>query len=110
MVVNADVAKLYRMIQIEPQDYLLQSISGDPYEPTCEFSTMLSAPYLAYKYLQHLAEDGKLSHSVASTDIEKNFYVDDMHCTAKLTQLTRVGNWYQIQRSYAAKLQQHEWS
>ncbi|XP_062708860.1 uncharacterized protein LOC134288330 [Aedes albopictus] len=86
IAVNADIAKMYRMIRVQPQDYLLQSIKwrNDPSEPlrTYELTTVTygtsSVPYLATKCLQRLAEDGKASHPVASEVIEKDFYVDDM--------------------------------
>ncbi|XP_062714400.1 uncharacterized protein LOC134291107 [Aedes albopictus] len=86
IAVNADIAKMYRMIRVQPQDYPLQSIKwrNDPSEPlrTYELTTVTygtsSAPYLATKCLQRLAEDGKASHPVASEVIEKDFYVDDM--------------------------------
>lgn len=86
IAVNADIAKMYRMIQVQPQDFPLQSIKWrqDPSEPlrTYELTTVTygtsSAPYLATKCLQRLAEDGELSHPVASKVIKKDFYVDDM--------------------------------
>ncbi|XP_062557875.1 uncharacterized protein LOC134222727 [Armigeres subalbatus] len=86
IAVNADIAKMYRMIGVQREDHPLQSIKwrNDISEPirTFELSTVTygtsSAPYLATKCLQRLAGDGESTHPIASRVIRKDFYVDDM--------------------------------
>ncbi|XP_062534536.1 uncharacterized protein LOC134203684 [Armigeres subalbatus] len=86
IAVNADIAKMYRMIGVQSRDYPLQSIKwrNDASEPirTYELTTVTyvtsSAPYLATKCLQRLADDGKATHSIATKVIKQDFYVDAM--------------------------------
>ncbi|XP_058448801.1 uncharacterized protein LOC131428773 [Malaya genurostris] len=82
----ADIAKMYRMVQVQPADQPLQRIlwreSPDQPIKTYQLTTVTygtaSAPYLATKCLQQLAEDGKLTYVVAARVLKKDFYVDDM--------------------------------
>ncbi|XP_062542405.1 uncharacterized protein LOC134210368 [Armigeres subalbatus] len=86
IAVNADIAKMYRMIGVQREDHPLQSIKwrNDISEPirTFELSTVTygtsSAPYFATKCLHRLADDGESTHPIASRVIRKDFYVDDM--------------------------------
>ncbi|XP_065078258.1 uncharacterized protein LOC135701402 [Ochlerotatus camptorhynchus] len=77
---------MYRMVKVQRRDHPLLSIKwrfapSDPYR-TYELTTVTygtsSAPYLATKCLQRLADDGALTHPAASKVVKKDFYVDDM--------------------------------
>ncbi|XP_058817915.1 uncharacterized protein LOC131681229 [Topomyia yanbarensis] len=82
----ADIAKMYRMVNIASNDHRFQRIlwRDSPSEPirifeltTVTYGTS-SAPYLATKCLQRLAENGAELHPTASKILLKDFYVDDM--------------------------------
>ncbi|XP_058840931.1 uncharacterized protein LOC131696405 [Topomyia yanbarensis] len=82
----ADIAKMYRMVQVQPADQPLQRIlwrdsSAEPIKifqlTTITYGTA-SAPYLATKCLQTLAEDGQQTHPIAAKVVRQDFYVDDM--------------------------------
>ncbi|XP_062713590.1 uncharacterized protein LOC134290461 [Aedes albopictus] len=85
-VVVADVAKMYRMVNMAPADQQYQMIvwRGSPKEPIHSYKLTIvtygtaSAPYLATKCLQTLAEDGTTTHPIGSKVVKKDFYVDDM--------------------------------
>ncbi|XP_058456361.1 uncharacterized protein LOC131433782 [Malaya genurostris] len=82
----ADIAKMYRMVKVTKHDQQLQRIlwrnSTDEQLRTYELTTVTygtaSAPYLATKCLQKLAEDGKQTHPIAARVLKQDFYVDDM--------------------------------
>ncbi|XP_055627216.1 uncharacterized protein LOC129769151 [Toxorhynchites rutilus septentrionalis] len=82
----ADIAKMYRMIRVQPNDRHLQRIlwrdSSDQPISSFELTTVTygtaSAPYLATKCLQKLADYGQQTHSLAASVIRNNFYVDDL--------------------------------
>ncbi|XP_055588728.1 uncharacterized protein LOC129741053 [Uranotaenia lowii] len=82
----ADIAKMYRMIQVQKSDQKLQKIlwrdSTDQPLRTYELLTVTygtaSAPYLATKCLQVLADQGSKTHPLASKILSRCFYVDDM--------------------------------
>ncbi|XP_055589129.1 uncharacterized protein LOC129741431 [Uranotaenia lowii] len=82
----ADIAKMYRMIQIQKSDQKLQRIlwrdSTDQPLRTYELLTVTygtaSAPYLATKCLQVLADQGSKTHPLATKILGRCFYVDDM--------------------------------
>ncbi|XP_055632587.1 uncharacterized protein LOC129773061 [Toxorhynchites rutilus septentrionalis] len=102
--VVADIAKMYRMVNVNPKDHNLQRIlwrksptlpigslrhcgvlkRKSPSHPirTYRLTTVTygtaSAPYLATKCLQTLAESGKISHPVASNVVGNDLYVDDL--------------------------------
>ncbi|XP_058448639.1 uncharacterized protein LOC131428610 [Malaya genurostris] len=82
----ADIAKMYRMIRVQPSDQHLQRIlwreSAEEPVKTFELTTVTygtaSAPYLATKCLTKLGKDSEATHPVAARVIQKDFYVDDM--------------------------------
>ncbi|XP_062703581.1 uncharacterized protein LOC134286035 [Aedes albopictus] len=81
-----DVAKMYRMVLMNAADQQLQRIvwRDSASEPIRTFALTTvtygtaSAPYLATKCLQRLAEEGEKSHPAAAKVLRKDFYVDDM--------------------------------
>ncbi|XP_053687258.1 uncharacterized protein LOC128736793 [Sabethes cyaneus] len=86
IAVVADVAKMYRMVKVQASDQDLQRIlwRDSPTDPikcykltTVTYGTA-SAPYLATKCLQTLAEQGKESHPIGAKAVERDFYVDDL--------------------------------
>ncbi|XP_055604233.1 uncharacterized protein LOC129752485 [Uranotaenia lowii] len=81
----ADIAKMYRMINLAEADQRYQCIlwRDSPSEPlriykltTVTYGTA-SAPFLATRCLLKLAEDGLHSHPLASRIVKKDFYMDD---------------------------------
>lgn len=82
---TADIEKMYRQIHINPNDEKYQLIlwreSTDQILKTFALGTVTfgttSAPYLAVKTLQRLAEDEKASYPLGSNCLLKGFYVDD---------------------------------
>ncbi|XP_062703824.1 uncharacterized protein LOC134286256 [Aedes albopictus] len=85
-VVVADIAKMYRMVNVCQADQPLQRIlwrssTSEPvkaYQLTTVTYGTSSAPYLATKCLQQLAADAEATHGKAATTIRKGFYVDDL--------------------------------
>ncbi|XP_055612527.1 uncharacterized protein LOC129759139 [Uranotaenia lowii] len=85
IAITADVAKMYRMIDVSTEDRRLQRIlwRDSPEEPlrTFELTTVTygtaSAPYLATKCLQRIAEDGKEKYPSAAKTLGEDFYMDD---------------------------------
>jgi len=82
----ADIEKMYRQILVDEADRRYQLIfwrssSKDPIK-TFQLNTVTygttSAPYLASKCLQRLAQLEKVNHPVASDIVLKDFYVDDV--------------------------------
>ncbi|XP_053691668.1 uncharacterized protein LOC128740167 [Sabethes cyaneus] len=82
----ADIAKMYRMINVQETDQKLQRIlwresEQDPIQ-TFELTTVTygtsAAPYLAMRCLQLLAEQGEQSYPVAAKILKKDFYVDHL--------------------------------
>lgn len=86
IAIVADVEKMYRMINVQPSDQKLQRIlwRESPNDDIREFQLTTvtygtaSAPYLATRCLQQLAEEGEASHPTAAKILKKDFYVDDM--------------------------------
>lgn len=83
---TADIEKMYRMIDVDPQDRPLQRIIWREanYQPlkifelsTVTFGTS-SAPYLATKCLQKLAHDSDIMYPAASKCLKTDFFVDDL--------------------------------
>ncbi|XP_053692086.1 uncharacterized protein LOC128740561 [Sabethes cyaneus] len=82
----ADIAKMYRMIRMQPADQRLQRIvwrdSEDQPVRTYELCTVTyrtaAAPYLATRCLQKLAEEGAETHPEGAKVLKNDFYVDDM--------------------------------
>ncbi|XP_062556585.1 uncharacterized protein LOC134221410 [Armigeres subalbatus] len=81
-----DVAKMYRMILLNPDDQQLQRIvwRDSAAEPIRTFALATvtygtaAAPYLATKCLQRLSDEGQDAYPRAAKIIRKDFYVDDM--------------------------------
>ncbi|XP_061728871.1 uncharacterized protein LOC133533829 [Cydia pomonella] len=82
----ADIQKMYRQILVTKQDADLQRIlwrksAADPIKEyrllRVTFGTA-SAPYLAVKTLQRVAEDEGKHHPVAAKTIKEDFYMDDL--------------------------------
>ena len=83
---TADIAQMYRQINIHPQDRNLQRIlwrysTDDPIQEyqlkTVTYGTA-SAPFLATRCLKKLAEDNLTSHPKAAQVLRSDFYVDDL--------------------------------
>ncbi|XP_058837794.1 uncharacterized protein LOC131693727 [Topomyia yanbarensis] len=87
----ADVAKMFRQIRLHPEDTPLQRIFWrfSPSEPVSmyELKTVTygtaSAPYLATRVLQQLANDEQQNYPVAAKATSEDFYVDDFLSGAK---------------------------
>ncbi|XP_047988499.1 uncharacterized protein LOC125228094 [Leguminivora glycinivorella] len=82
----ADIQKMYRQILVTKEDADLQRIlwrkcAADPIKDyrllRVTFGTA-SAPYLAVKTLQRVAEDEGQQHPVATKTIKEDFYMDDL--------------------------------
>ncbi|XP_055589611.1 uncharacterized protein LOC129741843 [Uranotaenia lowii] len=84
--VVADVAKMYRMVRVQESDQPLQRIlwrdSSDDFIRIFQLTTVTygtsSAPYLATRCLQELANQEAENCPIASEVLKKSFYVDDM--------------------------------
>jgi hypothetical protein len=85
-VLNADITKMYRQIQIHPEhaDYQRIIWRDNPNEPlqiyrltTVTYGTT-SAPFLAIRCLQQLAHENKEGDPHTSQVILRDFYVDDL--------------------------------
>lgn len=82
---TADIAKMYRQIKINPNDKKFQLIvwRPNPNLPVKTFSMntvtfgTTSAPYLAIKTLQRLAEDERQNYPIGAECLINGFYVDD---------------------------------
>ena len=83
---TADIAKLYRQINVQPQYRDLQRIlwrySSDKPIPEYNLTTVTygnpSAPYLATRCLKKLADNNKCQHPKAAHMLSNDFYVDDL--------------------------------
>lgn len=82
---TADVEKMYRQIEINPNDRRFQLILWRS-NPLCDLKTYslntvtfgtTSAPYLAVKTLIRAATDGEVTYPKGSDCVKKGFYVDD---------------------------------
>lgn len=82
---TADIAKMYRQVQVNTRDRTYQRIlwRRDQTEPIQEYQLttvtygMASAPFLATRCLQQLAEEGSQVYPKAAEVIANDFYVDD---------------------------------
>ncbi|XP_062556861.1 uncharacterized protein LOC134221689 [Armigeres subalbatus] len=82
----ADIEKMYRQIRVRKCDHPLQRIrwrdSATQPLQTFQLTTVTygtsSAPYLATKCLQKLAEDGPDNHPETAMVLGRDFYMDDM--------------------------------
>lgn len=86
VALNADIEKMYRMIEVHPDHRTFQRIiwqhpitkqMQDFQLSTVTFGTS-SAPYLAIRTLQQLADDEQHNWSRASIVVKNDFYVDDV--------------------------------
>ena len=86
VALTADVAKMYREVELAPKDRDLHRFI---WRPTPEDSIqdfrmtrvtfgVSASPYLAIRTLQQTARDHGTEHPVASTHIHRSFYVDDL--------------------------------
>ncbi|XP_062704554.1 uncharacterized protein LOC134286876 [Aedes albopictus] len=81
----ADIEKMYRQIEVHPEDQPLQRIlwRKNPADPisTYELRTVTygtaSAPYLATRTLKRLSQDEGEMFPLAKTAVAEDFYVDD---------------------------------
>ncbi|XP_055527173.1 uncharacterized protein LOC129719790 [Wyeomyia smithii] len=85
-VITGDIAKMYRQILVHPNDQPLQRIfwrdnTSKPLETyqllTVTYGTS-SAPFLATRVLQQLAEDGINEYPLAAAVVRKDMYMDDL--------------------------------
>lgn len=82
----ADIIKMYRQVQIAEEDAKYQRIlwRDDPckelkeYELTTVTFGTSSAPYLAVKVLQQIAEDEGENYPLAADKVRDSFYMDDL--------------------------------
>lgn len=85
IVVCADVEKMYRMIGVNSKYWPLQCIfwRSNPDEDLCVYNLTTvtygtsSAPYLAVRCLEQLAQENRDKFPKAATAISHDFYVDD---------------------------------
>ncbi|XP_072395137.1 uncharacterized protein [Diabrotica undecimpunctata] len=85
-VICADVAKMYRMIWVSPNQRSLQKIfwRSSPSQQLEEYTLNTvtygtrSAPYLAIRCLRQLGMDGQKEYPKAAEVILRDFYVDDV--------------------------------
>ncbi|XP_076660082.1 uncharacterized protein LOC143363371 [Halictus rubicundus] len=85
-VLTADIAKMYRQIEIHPDDRKYQQIlwreTSDQPIKTYKLNTVTygtsCAPFLAIRTLHQLARDEAANHPIASEILRTDFYVDDL--------------------------------
>lgn len=82
----ADIIKMYRQVRVAPQHTDLQRIiwRDDPKKDIASYKLLrvtfgtASAPYLAVKTLQKLANDEQKKYSIAAKIVKDSFYMDDL--------------------------------
>ncbi|XP_063972052.1 uncharacterized protein LOC135159920 [Diachasmimorpha longicaudata] len=83
-IFTGDIEKLYRQVLIRPEDTIYQRILWRENNEitTYELQTVTfgqsSAPYLAVRCVQQLADDEQERYPTASTVLKKDLYVDDL--------------------------------
>ncbi|XP_076546700.1 uncharacterized protein LOC143305767 [Osmia lignaria lignaria] len=83
-VLTADIEKMYRQILVHPQDRKYQRIFWyhEDRVKTYEMNTVTfgvsSAPYLAIRTIQQLADDERTDFPYASEILKRDLYVDDL--------------------------------
>jgi hypothetical protein len=85
-VFSADIAKMYRQVWVHPDDRRYQTIlwRENPNQPIIEYELntvtygTTSAPFLAIKVLQHIAQLHQDQYPLACKHILEDFYVDDL--------------------------------
>ncbi|XP_036345643.1 uncharacterized protein LOC118754877, partial [Rhagoletis pomonella] len=88
--ITADVVKMFRQILVDPHDrkfqYILWRSTSDQPLRTFELNTVTygtaTAPYLAIRSMQYLAEQCMDEFKVGAEAIKSSFYVDDFICGA----------------------------
>ncbi|XP_036341076.1 uncharacterized protein LOC118750467 [Rhagoletis pomonella] len=88
--ITADVVKMFRQILVDPHDrkfqYILWRSTPDQPLRTFELNTVTygtaTAPYLAIRSMQYLAEQCMDEFKVGAEAIKSSFYVDDFICGA----------------------------
>ncbi|UYV67050.1 hypothetical protein LAZ67_4003762, partial [Cordylochernes scorpioides] len=86
VAITADIEEMYRQIRIHPEDADYQRIlwRPSPEEPVVDYRLLTvtygttSAPFLAMRTLQQLAEDEGQNYPEASRVTLNDFYVDDL--------------------------------
>ena len=86
VALTADVAKMYREVELLPSDRDLHRFIWRPtpqdaiqdFRMTRVTFGVSASPYLAIKTLQKTAEDHGAGHPIASAHIRSSFYVDDL--------------------------------
>ena len=84
-IFTSDIKKMFRQILVDPQDrnWLRLVWREEPTDPILDdrLTTVMqgtaSAPYLAIRVLQQIAEDNKGSHPEAADLLKNQMYVDD---------------------------------
>ncbi|XP_062541716.1 uncharacterized protein LOC134209715 [Armigeres subalbatus] len=90
VMIIADIKQMYRQVLVDERDTPLQRIvwRSSPEHPlgTYELLTVTygtaSAPFLATRVLQQLADDEQQQHPTAAATLRKDFYVDDLYSGA----------------------------
>ncbi|XP_015121341.1 uncharacterized protein LOC107044106 [Diachasma alloeum] len=84
-VLTGDIEKMYRQVLVRPDDRKYQRIlwrdDNDQvaaYELQTVTFGVASAPYLAVRCLQQLADDERERYPIASTVLKRDLYVDDV--------------------------------
>ena len=86
VALTADVAKMYREVELAPEDRDLHRFiwKPTPEEPIQDYWMtrvtfgVSASPYLAIRTLQQTARDHGTEHPVATSHVMKSFYVDDL--------------------------------
>ncbi|XP_058827028.1 uncharacterized protein LOC131687009 [Topomyia yanbarensis] len=77
-VITGDIAKMYRQILVHPADQPLQRIFWREKRSDSLKTYSNSAPFLATRVLQQLAEDENEHYPLAASVIQKDLYMDDL--------------------------------
>ncbi|XP_063976214.1 uncharacterized protein LOC135162054 [Diachasmimorpha longicaudata] len=92
-VLTGDIEKMYRQVLVRPEDHKYQRIlwrDNDNQLTAYELQTVTfgiaSAPYLAVRCLQQLAEDEQQRYPTASRILKRDLYVDDVLTGAETLQ------------------------
>ncbi|XP_063990402.1 uncharacterized protein LOC135169383 [Diachasmimorpha longicaudata] len=92
-VLTGDIEKMYRQVLVRPEDRKYQRIlwrDNDNQLTAYELQTVTfgiaSAPYLAVRCLQQLAEDEQQRYPTASRILKRDLYVDDVFTGAETLQ------------------------
>jgi hypothetical protein len=86
IAMSADITKMYRMIEIDPEDsnYLRILWRNNSSEPIKIYKLkpltfgLTCAPFLAIRCLKQLASDIQENHPILSEIINRDFYMDDL--------------------------------